>query len=375
MPFLLIGVAVVLAMAAYGAYVWVPVWFHLPVSVTVNSRPYKVDSGTKIHTFLDDTFGLASYQGKLKVDTGQVLDPRGGKPAVITVDGHPLHSGERIRFGGNAIKLARGADVIHPTAQKSVAIAPKVSLQGGNGRLISLLRAGRPGTVLETIDTVTGKVLSSKEATSAIDTRLQAFTTTGIKARAVALTFDDGPNDGETQAIVATLKKENVKATFFELGINIKRYPALTRAVVSGGNLVGLHSWDHKDFTKLSTSQISGQLSDSQAAYKAATGQATQWFRLPYGASTLTIDGQLTSRNFRLAYWTVDPNDWRRPGVDKIVSRVVSGARPGAIILMHDGGGDRSQTVAALPKIIAALKKQGYTFVTVDELYRLSGGK
>ena len=375
LSFLLIGLAAALAVAAYGAYVWVPVWFHLPVSVTVDSRPYKVESGTKILTFLNDNFDLTSYQGELKVDTGQVLDPKGGEPVVITVDGHSLRSGERIRFGGNAIKLARGADVVHATAVKPVALAPKISLQGGNGRLIGLLRAGRTGTTLQTIDTVTGKVLSSKEATPAVDTLLQAYTSTRVNRRVVALTFDDGPWPSSTAAIVSILKQQQVKATFFELGSNIKSHPELTRACVNGGNLVGLHSWDHKDFTKLSADQISDQLSRSQAAFKAATGQSTRWFRLPYGASTTQIDGQLALKNFRLAYWTVDPNDWRRPGAGTIASRVIGAARPGAIILMHDGGGDRSQTVAALPKIITTLKKQGYTFVTVDELYRLSGGR
>jgi len=371
----LVGLAVALGIAAYVSYIWIPVWFHLPVAVTVNSQPYKVKSGTKVRSFLESTFNLASYQGSLKLDTGQVLDPAGGKPAAIALDGHPLQGGERIRLGGNAITLKRGEDIVHATAQKTVALAPKVRLQGGNGRLISLVRAGRPGTALQTIDTVTGKVLSSKVTTPAIDTVLQAYTTTRVKSRVVALTFDDGPNDGETQAILAVLKEEKVKATFFELGSNIKRYPALTRACVAGGNLVGLHSWDHKDFTKLNASQISAQMSDSQAALKAATGKPSSWFRMPYGSSTTTIDAQVSGQGFRLAYWTVDPNDWSRPGTNTIAARVIGAARPGAVILMHDGGGDRTQTVAALPKIIKELKAKGYTFVTLDELYKLSGGK
>jgi len=367
------GLALLVA-AAFVARTWVPVWFHLPVSVTVNDKAYKVASGTKVSSFLDTTFDLSVYQGELRTDKGQVLDPRGGKPARIIFDGAPLRARERIMRDGAVIKLIRGADIVHGTAQKSVAIAPGVRKQG-KGSLVGLLQAGKPGAKLQTVDTVTGKVLSSKDATAPVDALLQVYSTLGVKSRVVALTFDDGPWKDSTAAIVAILKQQQVKATFFELGTNIKRYPAFSRAVVNGGSLIGLHSWDHKDFTKLNASQIDSQVQRTQDALKAATGQTSQWFRLPYGASTNSADGEVVSKGFHLAFWTVDTNDWSRPGVNKIVARAVAGARPGAVILMHDGGGDRSQTVAALPKVITALKAKGYSFVTVDELYRLSGGK
>lgn len=368
----LMGLAFVLA-AAYVVYTWAPVWFHLPVSVTVNAHAYKVKSGTEINVFLSDTFDLASYRGKLKVDTGQVLDPVGGEPPQIKIDGRALRSHERI-LRGAAIELIRGQDIVHKTAQKSVALPQKTVLQG-KGQLISLKRKGAPGALLQTVDTVTGKVLSSIDATAPIDTLLQAYTTTTVKPKVVALTFDDGPHNGYTQSILAVLQQQKAKATFFELGTNIKKYPALSKACASNGNLVGLHSWNHKDFTKLSADEINTQLQDSQGILKEASGQATRWFRLPYGASNTQIDGQLTTQGLKLAWWTADTSDWKTPGVDAIVNAAVKGARPGAIILMHDGGGDRSQTVAALPKIITALRAQGYSFVTVDELYKMCGGK
>jgi len=358
---------------AFVAYTWGPVWFHLPVPVTVNGHAYEVKSGTKVRTFLSAHFNLVSYQGALKADTGQVLDPKGGKLPRIKVDGHVLYAHEQI--GRRAtITLARGADIIHPTKQKTVTLSPKAAVKG-NGALIGPLHAGKSGTELQTIDTVTGKVLTSKVITPPVDMLLRAYVTTTVKPKVVALTFDDGPHKDYTAAILAILQQEKIPATFFELGNNIKRYPALSKAVVSGGNLVGLHSWDHKDFTKLTAAQIDSQLGRTQTAFKAATGWETSWFRLPYGNSTPQVDGQLVTHGFRLAYWTVDTNDWKRPGPDAIVAAALKGARPGAIILMHDGGGDRSQTVAALPKIIAGLKAQGYGFVTVDGLYKLSGGK
>lgn len=372
LPFVLLG-AVAVAAVIYVALVWAPVWFHLPVAVTINGKSYQVKSGTDIHTYLGETFDLSAYQGALKVDTGQVLDPKGGKPPRITVDGHALRKRERILRGGDIV-LAKGADIVHKTAKRPVSIAEKTVLQG-KGSLISLEHAGAAGTKLETVDTVTGKVLSSVEATAPIDTVLQAWQTSRAKQRVIALTFDDGPHPTYTQGIVAVLQQQKVPATFFELGTNIKRYPALTQACVNSGSLVGLHSWDHKDFTKLSVDQINKQIQDTQAIYKKTTGKTAHWFRLPYGNSTTQIDGQLTTQGLNLAYWTVDTNDWRRPGADTIAARAISGAAPGAIILMHDGGGDRSQTVAALPKIITTLKAQGYTFVTVDQLYHICSGK
>ncbi len=367
--------AVLLLVGAWVAYTWVPVWFHLPVQVTVNGKPYKVKSGTQFKAFLSSEFDLGSFQGLVKADTGQVLDPKGGKPVQIMVDSHPLRPRERIMRGGNIVTLARGADIVHKTELKPVAIPQKAVMQGGNGRLISLLRAGRAGTLLQCIDTVTGKVLSSDVATPAVDTLMQAYTSTGIAPKVVALTFDDGPHTGYTEQILAILAQQKAKATFFELGINIKKYPALSKASASNGNLVGLHSWDHTDFTKINADQIKTQLQDAQSAFKAASGHTTTWVRPPYGATTTPIDGQITTQGLKMAFWTVDTKDWNKPGADKIASAAINGARPGAIILMHDGGGDRSQTVAALPKIITTLRAQGYSFVTVDELYRLSGGK
>jgi len=364
---------VVLAVFAYGAHTWAPVWFHFPVAVQVNDQLYEVKSGTDVMTFLTNDIDLKSYQGALKTDTGVLLDAHGGGPAAIFVDGRPLQPDQQVERGAK-IRVTQGGTVIHPTVQKAAILSPHAKLQG-KGSLIALLQQGQSGKARQTADRVTGKILETTTVEVPQDTVLQAYATTGVSQKVVALTFDDGPNDGETQAIVAILQEQQVKATFFELGTNIQRYPALSAACVNAGNLVGLHSWDHKNFTKLSADQIDAQLNENQAALKAATGQTTAWVRAPYGATNTEVDVAVTARGFHMAGWTVDPKDWARPGVDKIVERVVAGARPGAIILMHDGGGNRDQTVAALPQIIAALKDQGYGFVTVSEMYALAGGK
>ena len=370
---LIIACVVVIAVAAPIAYTLAPVWFHLPVTVQINRQPYKVKSGTDALTFLKSKFNLANYQGVLQTDEGAVLDPKGGEPAQIRINGHKLRAKEKL-IRNEKISLEPGGAIVHVTALKYMPVPPKAQLQG-KGALIALSRRGQAGEAVQVVDIVTGKVLRSNQIKAPQNTVLQAHETLGIAPKVIALTFDDGPNDGETQAILGVLQQQQVKATFFELGVNIKSHPALSKACTGGGNLVALHSWDHKDFVKLTADQVTRQLTDSQAQLKAATGHTTRWFRFPYGSSNPDVDALVAAQNMRMAFWTVDTKDWTRPGAVQIAANALKGARPGAIILMHDGGGDRSQTVAALPQIITALKAQGYTFVTVEELYTIIGGK
>lgn len=183
----------------------------------------------------------------------------------------------------------------------------------------------------------------------------------------VALTFDDGPGP-DTPAVLAALKKAGVPATFFVLGGNVQANPDTLRQVVASGNEVGVHTWDHKDLTRLKPAEQKAQIERTAGEILAATGVASRLFRAPYGSVNPQVLKQAENAKLLSVLWDVDTVDWTRPSTEQIVQTAVSQARPGSIILMHDGGGDRAATVAAVPKIIKELRAKGYDFATVGDL-------
>ncbi len=189
----------------------------------------------------------------------------------------------------------------------------------------------------------------------------------GSQHRELALTFDDGPGP-YTPRILAVLKRKNVPATFFEVGVLETYFHASTTAIVARGDPIGDHTESHAPMGKLSPRDQRVQLLRDVSAIGVYGAPFPRLFRPPYGswdAATLRL---LHRYRMLMVLWTVDTNDYLRPGVGAIVHSAVAGARPGAIILLHDAGGDRSETVAALPKIIRALRHRGYRFVTVPKL-------
>jgi peptidoglycan-N-acetylglucosamine deacetylase len=167
----------------------------------------------------------------------------------------------------------------------------------------------------------------------------------------VYLTFDDGPSI-YTPAILDILRSTHSTATFFELGIRQAEHPAAAAEVRAQGSGIGNHTYDHSDLTALTRAQIRWEL---------AHGPRSRCVRPPYGATDVKVRRILTQQRLREVLWTVDTRDWSRPGVKKIVEAATGATvRAGSIVLMHDGGGNRSQTVAALPQIIATLHQRGY---------------
>jgi len=179
-----------------------------------------------------------------------------------------------------------------------------------------------------------------------------------------ALTFDDGPDATYTPEVLAALATAGVPATFFTVGYEGAARPDLLRAEAAAGDSVEDHTWDHPDLTKLAPSEVASELSRTADVIQQATGVRPSCFRPPYEATNSTVVSIAASLGLTQTLWNVDPRDWSRPGVSAIVNNVLSNANgQGVIILMHDGGGDRSQTVAALPQIISGLRSRGYRFV------------
>jgi peptidoglycan/xylan/chitin deacetylase (PgdA/CDA1 family) len=176
-----------------------------------------------------------------------------------------------------------------------------------------------------------------------------------LPAGAIALTFDDGPNPRWTPQILAILARYHVHATFFVIGANVARYPGLVRAEFTAGDGVGNHTETHPDLTSLTAAADAAQIDAAADAIASATGTWPVCMRPPYDAIDPAVESVTAQQHEALMLYDIDPRDWQRPGVAAIVARVLAGAHPGAVIDMHDAGGDRSQTVAALPLILAGL--------------------
>ena len=188
--------------------------------------------------------------------------------------------------------------------------------------------------------------------------------------REIALTFDDGPWP-DTPAFLDILERERVPATFFEIGEQISTYGeggAIERRMLADGDMIGDHTWSHPDVSAGGVF-ARDQIEQAAGAIRAATGGFEPClFRAPYGAVSPTLESEARALGFTTIQWDVDPRDWALPGVGEIVSNVLGNAHPGAIVIQHDGGGDRSETLAALPQEITALRREGYRFVTVTTL-------
>lgn len=189
----------------------------------------------------------------------------------------------------------------------------------------------------------------------------------GNQHREVALTFDDGPGP-YTPDIVRELVRLHAPATFFEVGIEERYFHAATAEIVAHGYPIGDHTEDHAPMGQLSRKAQEKELLEETSAIGSYGAPFPRLFRPPYGLWNSKTLAVLRRYRMLMIMWTVDTSDYQLPGVGVIVQRALAGARPGAIILLHDAGGNRAQTVAALPKIVRALRARGYKLVTVPRL-------
>jgi peptidoglycan-N-acetylglucosamine deacetylase len=189
----------------------------------------------------------------------------------------------------------------------------------------------------------------------------------GAQHKEIALTFDDGPGPFTSQ-VLSVLQREGVGATFFEVGVGLQYFHDATSQIVAAGYPIGDHTLSHSAMSQLSPSGQRAALLQQASLIAKYGAPFPRLFRPPYGLWDNQTLGVLKRYRMLMVMWTVDTEDYRLPGVASIVHTAVSGARPGAIILMHDAGGNRSETVAALPQIIRALRARGYKLVTVPKL-------
>ncbi|MBV9425786.1 MAG: polysaccharide deacetylase family protein [Solirubrobacterales bacterium] len=268
------------------------------------------------------------------------------------------------------------ATLVLAAAVVAVAAAAVFALPAGGGSSPRPILIHDPAGFLARIRALVGAgarsfAASQRTAENAAIDRTRTYTpyvrVAGRQHREIALTFDDGPGP-YTPRVLSILQAQNVPATFFEVGLLERYFHDSTSKIVADGYVIGDHTMDHAPMSLLSPANQRAQLLEQIATIQRYGAPFPRLFRPPYGLWNRVTLALLHSYRMLMVLWTVDTNDYLRPGVSAIVHSVLAGARPGAIILLHDAGGDRSQTVHALPKIISALRARGYRFATVPQL-------
>ncbi len=243
---------------------------------------------------------------------------------------------------------------------------------GGSAHRISTSPSGYFTRLRTLAGSGTGSfALTERSAENAAITRTLARTpyvrVAGSQHKEIALTFDDGPGPYTLQ-LLSVLERLHVPATFFEVGVEETYFHAGTAAIVAHGYPIGDHTQTHAPMSELSVKDQQRQLLQETAAIGDYGASFPRMFRPPYGLWNSTTLRLLKKYRMLMILWSVDTNDYLLPGTRVIVQRALAGARPGAIILMHDAGGNRVQTIAALPQIIRRLRARGYKLVTVPRL-------
>ncbi len=337
-----------------------------PVKLVVDGVTVEVAQGTTCSDLIAAGLVKARAGDLIGVD-GSLVAPRGGEPPVLTRNGSQALPWQRI-FDGDRVESAPG----HNRVESMISVDESVPFETryeGQGSIMRMSALGAPGVVRVTRGAISGAEVA-RTVVSAPEDAVFVRSGPAKGAKLVALTFDDGPEPGQTDAVLNLLRDNNVKATFFVLGDRTGRHPELVKRAADEGHQIANHSFSHKNFAKESEKEIRRQIVVGQRRIRNAVGgdELTPWIRPPYGRTNARAWKVLKAEKQRVVMWDVDPQDWRRPGTAKIANRVISNVEPGSIVLLHDGGSNRQQTISALPKIIRVLKQRGYEFVTVEEL-------
>lgn len=349
-------------------------YFVRPVTVMVNGKRLTFTVNTTADQVLSSVQGskdISIKPGNLISVNENVLKEGGGYPYTLAVNGDTLSYEQAQEYHVHAnddLVFSNGENKMEEYTSQEERIEPVMTKNGAYGSVAYISQWGKAGIKEIKTGKISGEVSKGEmkePVQDVIVTYLNVTPKNGEKL--VALTFDDGPSN-YTDQILAILKKEDVKATFFMLGENAKALPDQVKHVKDGGHQICSHTMHHLDLVTLDKQKELSEINDAFQALEGAGAPPTTAIRPPYGS--LNMKTWLAGEG-KFAYsflWTKDSLDWKRPGADVIVKNCTGTNAPGDIILLHDGGGDRSQDVEALPQIIANLKAKGYRFVTMTEL-------
>lgn len=368
-----LGIMVILlVLVAFGVGTYFVVQ-SLPASITLNGSSINVGGGKTLNDALHAS-GIKPKPGDLVAVDGSVIEEGKGEPFHATINGEATDDINAKLTSGDVVELGDGSPIEEPS-ETVEAVIPFAHEEEGRGPIHLIEGEGADGMKRTKTGSISGAVV--EEVTQEPVNALRRNVSPDVgDDKVVALTFDDGPWPESTAAVLDVLAENGAKATFFTVGNRIDGEGVdLVKRAAAEGHQICTHSYDHAagdgKSVNLGYMKTEDQVAEVQKGYEAieaATGtEASHVFRAPggnYGEDVMRNVGPLVSAEIG---WNIDSQDWRKPGVGAIVDQIKS-AWPGAIVLMHDGGGDRSQTVEALKEALPYLKSQGYRFVTMDEL-------
>ncbi len=346
------GVAVYALIVVLGSVTALLVLLLQPTQVELNSRPMDL---TQDHA----TVGSVLAQSHIQLRSGVIYsaathEPLPGvhAPPYLAVNGRPAHLDSPVGPGDRIFVTPR--HMTEPVVARNVTSG----IPGTPDIEYHLWHPGVPAN-----ERVASGIYSKELLSTSVVSPARAATPETNKV--VALTFDDGPSPQWTPAVLQVLASEGVPATFCIVGYYAEHYPALVRAEVAQREALCDHTADHDEhLDKAPLGHIKDEVNRGATMIEQAAGEPVSFYRPPGGVLTPVIISVAHAEKLRILYWTIDSDDYRKPPAPTIMTNVLSRVRPGAIILFHDGGGDRSRTVAALKGIIDQLKSQGYGFVT-----------
>lgn len=370
----LIAVAVVVVLAIVGIFAFNNWMGSKPVEVTLNGDQVTISGAERSVGGLLDNNVVSVTPGNYVAVDGSTIRQGEGTRCTAKVNGNDTDDMGMHLNGGDKIEISNGTDITEPYTDSEPQTLPhKTELKGvGAVHLYSnnaqdgeqVTRTGKESGITATVTT--------KEP---VDNIVQYYNVNSNGDKVIALTFDDGPWDKQTDEILDILEQNDAKATFFTVGQCISGHEKELQRAASMGCEIGTHTWDHAEgsgegvsLIKMSTDERKQEVQKGLEAIKNAAGQeASTIFRCPGGNFDTSVATDLEGIVTAEIGWNVDTTDWKKPGADVIAQRIQS-AGPGNIILMHDGGGDRSQTIEGLRQALPKLKEQGYSFITVQEL-------
>lgn len=320
------------------------------LTVIVAGRRVRFAKGTTVARAAA-LLGLRPRPGNLLDVEGQLLR-RGAIRGLLLLDGHPVPAGTLLR-GGDRIRLVDGRDRREPLARQVVRIPRGLPADP------QFFLARRPGSQIVVRGAISHKLVAVHFDPSGGPTRVE---------RAVALSFDDGPSPQYTPRILAVLRRLRVHATFFVIGYLADEFPALVRAELRAGMTVGNHSYNHPEvppFDRLPARLLADEIALGAHSLRRA-GATPILFRPPGGSFSATVVRTVEQLGERIVLWSVDPRDWQAGTTARqITRRVLAAVRPGSIVELHDGGGDRSATLAALPAIVRGIRHRHLKLVAL----------
>ena len=370
----LIAVAVVVVLIVAGIFAFNSWMGSKPVEVTLNGDQVTISGAERSIGGLLDNNVVSVTPGNYVAVDGSTIRQGEGTRCTAKVNGNDTDDMGMHLNGGDKIEISNGADITEPYTDSEPQTLPHKTELKGVGAVHLYSNNAQDGEQV----TRTGKesgttaTVTTKEP---IDNIVQYYNVNSNGDKVIALTFDDGPWDKQTDEILDILEQNDAKATFFTVGQCISGHEKELQRAASMGCEIGTHTWDHAEgsgqgvsLIKMSTDERKQEVQKGLEAIKNATGQeASTIFRCPGGNFDTSVATDLEGIVTAEIGWNVDTTDWKKPGADVIAQRIQS-AGPGNIILMHDGGGDRSQTIEGLRQALPKMKEQGYSFITVQEL-------